>query len=458
MENQKKKCSCAEHVGINANSYCNRYDIYLCNKCEIINSNLCKLHKTVNPNKDNGEIFTGFCKEKNHNDELIFFCRNHNQLCCAACICKIKKNEIGNHKDCDACDIEAIKEEKKNKLKENIKILDDLSNSLQESIKNLKIIFEKKRENIEELKLKIQKIFTKIRSVINNRENQLLLEVDNYFNNIFFKDEIMKEIDKLPNKIKLSLEKGKEIEKNYNEGKLNIFINECLNIENNIKDIINIKESIKKYNDSTNLKIIFYPGEKECNKPLETLKTFGYIGINYFFNSSIINNNINGQNILINWIKEKINKNSIIFELIFKMSENGTSSNDFHKYCDNKGPTLTLIKTTKNKIFGGFTPLNWESKNGEYLKDESNQTFIFSINLMKKYDMISNLKSIYNYINNGPNFGCNDFSLLNNMKKGESYSNKYSIFLSNNNLELTGGKGNTESFETEELEVYKVIY
>ena len=54
--------------------------------------------------------------------------------------------------------------------------------------------------------------------------------------------------------------------------------------ENNIKDIINIKESIKKYNDSTNLKIIFYPGEKECNKPLETLKTFGYIGINYFFN------------------------------------------------------------------------------------------------------------------------------------------------------------------------------
>ena len=191
---------------------------------------------------------------------------------------------------------------------------------------------------------------------------------------------------------------------------------------------------------------------------METIKTFGNIGDNCFFNSSIINNNINGQNILINWIKEKINKNSIKFELIFKMSKNGTSSNDFHKYCDNKGPTLTLIKTTKNKIFGGFTPLNWESKNGEYLKDESNQTFIFSINLMKKYDMISNFKSIYNYINNGPNFGCNDFSLLNNMKKGESYSNKYSIFLSNNNLELTGGKGNSESFETEELEVYKVIY
>ena len=43
------------------------------------------------------------------------------------------------------------------------------------------------------------------------------------------------------------------------------------------------------------------------------------------------------------------------------------------------------------------------------------------------------------------------------MKKGISYANKKCKFLSNNNLELTGGKGESESFETEELEVYKVI-
>ena len=44
------------------------------------------------------------------------------------------------------------------------------------------------------------------------------------------------------------------------------------------------------------------------------------------------------------------------------MSENGSKSEDFHKYCDNKGPTLTLIKTTKNRIFGGFSPLSWNNK------------------------------------------------------------------------------------------------
>ena len=44
------------------------------------------------------------------------------------------------------------------------------------------------------------------------------------------------------------------------------------------------------------------------------------------------------------------------------------------------------------------------------------------------------------------------------MKKGESYANDSCNFLSNKNLELTGGKGVSEHFDTEELEVYRVIY
>ena len=44
------------------------------------------------------------------------------------------------------------------------------------------------------------------------------------------------------------------------------------------------------------------------------------------------------------------------------------------------------------------------------------------------------------------------------MKIGVSYANFRCNYLSNNNLELTGGKGSNEDFETEELEVYQVIY
>ena len=60
---------------------------------------------------------------------------------------------------------------------------------------------------------------------------------------------------------------------------------------------------------------------------------------------------------------------------------------DFHNYCDNQGPTLTLIKTRKNKIFRGFTPLNWQNKSESKI-DKDGQTFIFSLNLMKKYEII----------------------------------------------------------------------
>jgi len=46
-----------------------------------------------------------------------------------------------------------------------------LSNNINDSINNIKIIYEKINEKKEEIKLKIQKIFTKIRTALNNRED-----------------------------------------------------------------------------------------------------------------------------------------------------------------------------------------------------------------------------------------------------------------------------------------------
>ena len=61
-------------------------------------------------------------------------------------------------------------------------------------------------------------------------------------------------------------------------------------------------------------------------------------------------------------------------------------------------------------------------------------------------------------INHGPIFGDYDFSLEENLKEGLTYANSSCNYLSNNNLELTGGRGNDETFESEEFEVYKVIF
>ena len=153
----------------------------MCNKCEILHSKLFQFHNKYKLDNEISEIFTGFCKEKDHYDKLEYFCNNHNKLCCSGCIAKIKRKGKGQHTDCDVCIIEDIKEKKKNKLEENLKNLENLSNSIDNSINELKKIFEKINEDKEELKLNIQKIFTKIRNTINDREDKILLEVDKIY-------------------------------------------------------------------------------------------------------------------------------------------------------------------------------------------------------------------------------------------------------------------------------------
>ena len=463
MEIQNRKCSSKDHQEAKAICYCCNCKVYMCNKCENFHSNLLNNHKVFDIEKYLKDTFTGFCNEQNHINELEYFCGTHNTLCCAACIVKVKNKNNGKHSDCSIYKVEDIFNEKKNKFNENIKLLQQMSDNLKNSIINLKNLSEKMSKNKEELKIKIQTIFTKIRNELNSREDKLLLEVDNCYEKTFFKEDILKEFERLPNKIKESIEKGNLFEKEFEDNNKIFLINEGIKIENNIKDINAVNENIEKCKSLSKIKIKFFPDENEINDEVERIKVFGKVKIenleSSFDFSNIIKDNIEKQNLIVNWIKEKTKKKEIQFKLIFKMTEHGSEGKAFHKYCDNKGPNLILIKTKTNRIFGGFTPLSWENKAmSKY--DESNQTFIFSLNLNKKYDMINmKKKAIQGFAEGyGPNFGDYDFGLHKNLKEGESYANESCNYLSNHNLDLTGGKGNNESFKTEEFEVFQVLY
>ena len=48
-------------------------------------------------------------------------------------------------------------------------------------------------------------------------------------------------------------------------------------------------------------------------------------------------------------------------ELIYRGSYHGFKAADFHNNCDDKGTTLTIIKSEHQKIFGGFTDIPWKS-------------------------------------------------------------------------------------------------
>ena len=49
------------------------------------------------------------------------------------------------------------------------------------------------------------------------------------------------------------------------------------------------------------------------------------------------------------------------WRLLFRASRDGFTNEAFHSRCDNKGPTITIVKSGRN-IFGGFTELSWASK------------------------------------------------------------------------------------------------
>ena len=51
-------------------------------------------------------------------------------------------------------------------------------------------------------------------------------------------------------------------------------------------------------------------------------------------------------------------------ELLYRGTKDGFKAEDFHKICDNKGSTLSLAKTVKGNIFGGYTPIPWTIRGG----------------------------------------------------------------------------------------------
>ena len=49
------------------------------------------------------------------------------------------------------------------------------------------------------------------------------------------------------------------------------------------------------------------------------------------------------------------------WKLIYRASEHGYTAKSFHKYCDDKEPTLMIIKSSKGWIFGKYTAQSWKA-------------------------------------------------------------------------------------------------
>ena len=200
-----------------------------------------------------------------------------------------------------------------------------------------------------------------------------------------------------------------------------------------------IKEENKKIKEEINELIEFKlkTEEKENNEKYNNLN-----------NSSILTDKEKIK-MISNWIKPNGN---IIYNQIYKATRDGGTGKDFHKYCDNQKPTLTLFESTNGYIFGGYISISWEGPLNWAFKGDDQNAFIFSVNNQLKFPIKNKSKVIYNQKNCGPDFGHDDIYL-------SSQFFDYDSSCSNNCYgaspeKIAGGS----SFRIKELEVYLVQF
>ena len=93
--------------------------------------------------------------------------------------------------------------------------------------------------------------------------------------------------------------------------------------------------------------------------------------------------------------------------LLFRASVHGKNAAAFHRECDNKGPTVVLIRDTAGNVFGGHAPVHWASGG---VGVSCPTAFLFSVvnphgDLPAVFESKGDGCSIVRYSDYGPAFG-----------------------------------------------------
>ena len=128
----------------------------------------------------------------------------------------------------------------------------------------------------------------------------------------------------------------------------------------------------------------------------------------------------------------------------------------FHEKCDGHENTLTIIRTDKEKIFGGFTRLSWES---DYKQKEDDKGFLFNYNKNEIYYRNKDEQiEICTGYNHGPLFGKYKDLII----EDNCLHNKNSYELTGNFSYNTNGKiyalNNEQYFKVLNYEIYELFF
>ena len=297
------------------------------------------------------------------------------------------------------------------------------------------------------------KIFTLILNEKEEKENEIITVINSVIESINLKNDLNEKINFLKQNIDLM--------KNEYDSKIlqleakNIFLENKFienkvyfeNIIQNLKKEINfLKNSNNSKNENKNIK------EEEnkinSNKNNSTL-------LNYSLTSSLTINPNNSKILLDEDFNFLFPNKNVFKDLLFCSDLDGDNILTYHNKCDKIPNTLTIIKTKDNFIFGGFTTNFFESS--PYIWKEDENSFIFSINLKKKFYPKDKKKAILSVKYMGPTFGdgydvyLHDKFLSEEQKYYNIKDNTYNL----KKYELTNGN---KSYIINKVEVWKIQF
>jgi len=124
--------------------------------------------------------------------------------------------------------------------------------------------------------------------------------------------------------------------------------------------------------------------------------------------------------ILIDLIKEKREKKSVAWKLLFRGSDDGFLASTFHLKCDGMANTVCVIESNHGNVFGGFTTLPWKSDVGRYHVDE--EAFVYIVRKKKKA-----LKNAVMYLQ----YTSSQHSVVHNKYMGPVFGYGHDIYIRN---------------------------
>ena len=97
-----------------------------------------------------------------------------------------------------------------------------------------------------------------------------------------------------------------------------------------------------------------------------------------------------------------VGKQSQVWKRCYSKKTDGSSSSTFHNNCNNKGPTVSIFKSTNGNVYGGYFAQSWTSANN-YRQDSN--SFLFSVDKASKHKIINTNYAVYDTNSYGPTFG-----------------------------------------------------